>query len=354
MKRFDLHNHTNSSKDSLSPITWVIERARVKGLDGIAITDHDTAHGVLSYLEKNGQPEGLLLVPGAEIKTIQGFEILGYFLNQEIISKDALEVLDEIRDQGGVSSLPHPRRTNYIFPRGNSLPDYPEEVMRMVDAVECINGRTRSVENRAAADLANKWKKPGTAGSDSHFMAEIGAGWLEFGGAVNSDNGAKGSNDIDNLEQLRISMLKGHGRPVAGKRFMSNSHYFFATAAIKRLLKLNPDLRSGFCKDEFCRYYQAQGRDGNSSKEDKDRYKTTIPIEGIVGKASGKRRESIGKTSEKILQAIEKDDTITIPELATLIGVTERSIERNIQKLQSNGLLKRMGGRKEGRWEVRT
>ena len=71
-----------------------------------------------------------------------------------------------------------------------------------------------------------------------------------------------------------------------------------------------------------------------------------------VGKASGKRRERIGKTSGKILQAIEKDDTITIPELASLIGVTERSIERNVQKLQSLGLLERIGGRKEGHWKV--
>jgi len=81
-----------------------------------------------------------------------------------------------------------------------------------------------------------------------------------------------------------------------------------------------------------------------------------LPSKGIaresVGNTSGKRRERIGKTSGKILQAIEKDDTITIPELASRIGVTERSIERNIQKLQSNGLLRRTGGRKEGHWEI--
>ncbi|WP_233189345.1 hypothetical protein [Geothermobacter hydrogeniphilus] len=41
-----------------------------------------------------------------------------------------------------------------------------------------------------------------------------------------------------------------------------------------------------------------------------------------------------------------------MPELAVLIGITERSIERNIQKLQAQGLLRRVGGRKEGYWEV--
>lgn len=67
---------------------------------------------------------------------------------------------------------------------------------------------------------------------------------------------------------------------------------------------------------------------------------------------SVKRRESVGKTSGMILDACRGKSTITIPELAALVGVTERSIERNIQKLQASGLLRRIGGRKEGHWEV--
>jgi ATP-dependent DNA helicase RecG len=68
-----------------------------------------------------------------------------------------------------------------------------------------------------------------------------------------------------------------------------------------------------------------------------------------VWKASGKRE----KVSGKILEACRERNSITIPELASLIGITERSIERNIQKLQRNGLLERVGGRKEGYWEVK-
>ncbi|MBE0503205.1 MAG: HTH domain-containing protein, partial [Desulfuromonadales bacterium] len=69
-------------------------------------------------------------------------------------------------------------------------------------------------------------------------------------------------------------------------------------------------------------------------------------------KASGKRRESVGKASGKILEACRERSAITIPELAALIGITERSVERNIQKLQATRLLRRVGGRKEGYWEV--
>ncbi|MEI7832701.1 MAG: RNA-binding domain-containing protein [bacterium] len=58
------------------------------------------------------------------------------------------------------------------------------------------------------------------------------------------------------------------------------------------------------------------------------------------------------KTSVKILEAIGQNCEVTIPVLATLIGVSERSIERNIQKLQQEGRLLRVGPDRGGRWEV--
>ncbi len=69
-------------------------------------------------------------------------------------------------------------------------------------------------------------------------------------------------------------------------------------------------------------------------------------------KASGKRQESVGKASRIILETCREKSSITIPQLAELIGITERSVQRNIQKLQAGGMLRRVGGRKEGHWEV--
>jgi len=59
-----------------------------------------------------------------------------------------------------------------------------------------------------------------------------------------------------------------------------------------------------------------------------------------------------GKTSGKILDILKQEEHLTIPELARLIGVTERSIERNIRKLQDQGLLRRIGPARGGYWEV--
>jgi ATP-dependent DNA helicase RecG len=74
--------------------------------------------------------------------------------------------------------------------------------------------------------------------------------------------------------------------------------------------------------------------------------------EKSASKASGKRRVSVGKTSGMILEACQEKPSITIYELANLIGITERSVQRNIQKLQQARMLRRVGGRKEGYWEV--
>ena len=64
------------------------------------------------------------------------------------------------------------------------------------------------------------------------------------------------------------------------------------------------------------------------------------------------RYEGSVKTSVKILEAMRLNNEITIPELAELTGVTTRSIERNIQKLQDAGLLLRVGPDKGGYWDV--
>lgn len=71
-----------------------------------------------------------------------------------------------------------------------------------------------------------------------------------------------------------------------------------------------------------------------------------------VGGASVKRRGNVGETSGKILALIQATPHITIPELASAIGVTERSVERNIQKLKEEKLLTRIGADKGGSWAI--
>ena len=59
-----------------------------------------------------------------------------------------------------------------------------------------------------------------------------------------------------------------------------------------------------------------------------------------------------GKTSEKILASVRQNPHVTIAELSAQIGVTARSIERNLQKLQDEKRLQRIGPANGGHWEV--
>ena len=66
----------------------------------------------------------------------------------------------------------------------------------------------------------------------------------------------------------------------------------------------------------------------------------------------GGSEKTSGKTSGKIIDVVRQNPQITIPELATLLGVTPRSIERNLQKLQAENRLTRIGPAKGGYWKV--
>jgi ATP-dependent DNA helicase RecG len=82
-------------------------------------------------------------------------------------------------------------------------------------------------------------------------------------------------------------------------------------------------------------------------------------------RASGKRRESVGnegsekgseksseKGSEKIIGLLLQPPRLTIAELAVELEISTRAVEKHLKNLQVDGLLRRVGGRKEGYWEV--
>ncbi len=79
----DLHLHTTASDGRLSPAE-LVEMAVRRGLEIIAITDHDTTDGIDAALEAAKAFANLTVIPGVEINTdIPNGEvhILGYFID---------------------------------------------------------------------------------------------------------------------------------------------------------------------------------------------------------------------------------------------------------------------------------
>ncbi|MFD1436033.1 PHP domain-containing protein [Kroppenstedtia eburnea] len=82
LSRLDLHVHTTASDGMFSPVE-VVRMAKAKGLQGIAVTDHDTVAGV-EEARACGQESGLVVIPGVEISTVangQDIHVLGYFVD---------------------------------------------------------------------------------------------------------------------------------------------------------------------------------------------------------------------------------------------------------------------------------
>jgi predicted metal-dependent phosphoesterase TrpH len=78
----DLHTHSTASDGTLSP-SALVGYARSKGLDALAITDHDTVEG-LAEAAAEAARTGFELVPGVEISAEypQGtLHILGYYID---------------------------------------------------------------------------------------------------------------------------------------------------------------------------------------------------------------------------------------------------------------------------------
>ena len=58
------------------------------------------------------------------------------------------------------------------------------------------------------------------------------------------------------------------------------------------------------------------------------------------------------KTREKILRIIRENPMITVLELAQKVEISPKGIEWNLTKAKKEGLLRRVGPDKGGRWEV--
>ena len=66
-------------------------------------------------------------------------------------------------------------------------------------------------------------------------------------------------------------------------------------------------------------------------------------------------KETANKQTERqriLMRIIKENPQVSIPEMSRKTAVTERTIKRDLQLLQQRGLVERVGGRKEGHWEV--
>jgi len=195
-----------------------VERCLERGINCIAVADHNTIAGALRLREI----APFKVIVAEEILTVAG-EIMGLFLSKEVArALSPQETISRIRDQGGLVAIPHPF--------GRSLPWRPNllvstEILSQVDIIEAFNSRTPfSGSIRRAAMLAKEQGKAASAGSDAHTLGEIGRAYVQMP-------------EFDGPDGFLSSLAQGQ---IFGQKSSYLAHFASTWAKIRRHVPGNP------------------------------------------------------------------------------------------------------------------
>ncbi len=174
----DLHVHSNYSPDSLISPKDIVYFAKKRGLNAVAITDHNRVEGALKIAKETSE---LLVIPGIEVSSAHG-HIVGLNV-KEVIQKrlTAEETVDRIHAAGGVAIACHP----FALMKG-SVGKY---VNAKFDAVEVINASAMPFRCsvRKAQRTAEAFGLPCIAGTDAHYGPQIGSAYTVIDAELNVD-----------------------------------------------------------------------------------------------------------------------------------------------------------------------
>lgn len=194
--KLDLHLHTVRSYDSTIDVGSLVAYTKLKGLDGVAITDHNTAPSRSLVEALSGR---LLVVPGLEVKTEVGHMLgLGVFdvsVKGRVQAESFIELIHRL---GGLVVAAHPNPLRLSDKRYVNL--------NGLDCVEVLNASLRPSRiaylrnSRLAAKIGAVW----TAGSDSHMPYTIGDAYT-----VIECDGRSWVNAVESLAEGR-STIRGN------------------------------------------------------------------------------------------------------------------------------------------------
>jgi hypothetical protein len=185
--RGDLHTHTahsdgqcpsQSGKPVPCPVYFTVDAAARRGLDFIAITDHNASSQYDAMRELQPYFDEVLLIPGREITTFQGhINFLGStdFVDFRLDGKtvpDANAILRNAARVGAITSINHPAAPSGEICMGCGwTPSKPVD-MHLLTAIEAVNGGSEpyGIDDLGFWDkqLSKGCRLTGIGGSDNH------------------------------------------------------------------------------------------------------------------------------------------------------------------------------------------
>ncbi len=179
--------HLIHPRDSYSSPLEVYNEALRRGMDFVAITDHDSIAGAMELLSSPTVDENKVIV-GEELET--AFPETGQWIHINVLnlnesdhdelhrlSADVRDVCGYCRQKELLCILNHPFQSY----RGQKpLRAYAEDVVGLFSHVEGLNGAVPKLQNRAVSVLCQAAERGGTqlvqvGGSDAHTMRRVGS-----------------------------------------------------------------------------------------------------------------------------------------------------------------------------------
>lgn len=199
--RFDCHVHSHHSNDAKGSVMELAEAAQANGLHGFALTDHDTVAGH-DEIPVAMEATGIFILPSIEVSSAEG-HILGFGVTEAPAKGKSFETTREaIELQGGLAVPAHPLKTfSGMGPQG--LRDHQANL----PAVEARNGRERRIVQENTERLVASLGLPMMAGSDAHWIRDIGTTYTTFDGPP-ADAGAL-------LDMIRDGLCRPGGGNIA-------------------------------------------------------------------------------------------------------------------------------------------
>jgi len=193
--KLDFHIHSLYSPDGNMKPYSILDSSISKGLDVIAVTDHNSTKGGVETRNLAEKMDlDITVIVGQEIKTESG-ELIVLDIEEEI-EKDMNLEETLIYAKKGFVITPHPFDK---FRKG--IGEELDKISKNIDAIEVFNSRTLFLgHNKLAETYAKINNIPGVAGSDSHFLEEIGSSYF----MINSKN--KINSILKTIKEKEISI----------------------------------------------------------------------------------------------------------------------------------------------------
>ena len=166
--KVDLHLHDNKySTDSHIFIEEIVREAKRKGLDGIALTNHENPD-VVKEIDELVEKYDFVIFPGVEYLTKDG-DIVAFGIDklpeEQMSAQEFIEYVDKF---GGTCTAAHPYRTNN---RGLEDKLY---TVKGLTAIEGYNGSTTDYHNGLAVKAGKELGIQVIGSSDAHVVEKVG------------------------------------------------------------------------------------------------------------------------------------------------------------------------------------